>query len=630
MQRPRISRRSILATTGAAATAAAIPGTAWAGAPRPGDPRPHGRPNILWLVSEDNNPYVGAYGDRLARTPTIDGLARDGVRYRNAFSVAPVCAPSRFAIVTGVCPESVGPAENMRADSTLPGFMKGFPEYLRQAGYYCTNNSKTDYNTTIDMAATWDASSGTAHWRDRPDGAPFFAVFNYLTTHESQLFNAPTGATDPAAVRVPAFLPDTPNVRNDRAHQYDRMAQMDAQLAARLAELDADGLTEDTIVFYYGDNGGVMPWSKRHAKDNGLRVPLVVRFPRKWAHLAPARAGSVLDAPVTLMDLGPTVLALAGVPVPDYVDGQVLAGLRRSRPAAYAFGGRTRMDERYDFVRTVSDGRLRYIRNYAPHRPYGQVNAYAWQLRSYQDWEQAHLDGTLDEVQERFWRERPAEELYDTHADPDGLHNLAGSPRHRADLNRLRRALDEHIFEVNDNGFIPEGSPVEGYANSRVPGAYPLRQVKALADKAIERKAANARHFLKELGADNYILRYWAAQGLLMLASRDCAAHRREIERRWDTEQSPHVKVVLSEILVKLGSQRPAVTWLTDTLDNHENARVRLQAVNALTYVGAAALPALPALDRAVAGSDQFLRNCGRYLGLVLRGEYTPQTRLFI
>ncbi|PZG01469.1 hypothetical protein C1I99_07040 [Micromonospora deserti] len=249
--------------------------------PQPGGPGPQGRPNILWLVSEDNNPYVGAHGDRLTQTPTIDTLARDGVRYRNAFSVAPVCAPSRFALITGVCPERVGPAENMRASSTLPQFMKGFPEYLRQAGYYCTNNSKTDYNTTIDMAATWDASSGSAHWRNRPEGAPFFAVFNYLTTHESSMFTAPAGPTDPASVRVPAFLPDTPNVRNDRAHQYDRMAQMDAQLAARLAELDADGLAEDTIVFYHGDNGGVMPWSKRHAKDNGLRVPLIVRFPRK-------------------------------------------------------------------------------------------------------------------------------------------------------------------------------------------------------------------------------------------------------------------------------------------------------------------------------------------------------------
>jgi arylsulfatase A-like enzyme len=629
MQRSRISRRRLLASTGAVAAAAAIPGPAYAAGP--GGPKPGARPNILWLVSEDNNPYVGAYGDRLARTPTIDGLARDGVRYRNAFSVAPVCAPSRFALITGVCPESVGPAENMRADSTLPEFVKGFPEYLRQAGYYCTNNNKTDYNTTVDMAATWDVSSGSAHWRNRPAGVPFFAVFNYMTTHESSLFNVPAGSTDPAAVGVPAFLPDTPNIRNDRAHQYDRMAQMDAQLADRLAELDADGLTEDTIVFYYGDNGGVLPWSKRHAKDNGLRVPLIVRFPRKWAHLAPARAGSVVDGPVTLMDLGPTTLSLAGLDVPDYANGRALAGSRRPRrPAGYAFGGRARMDERYDLVRTVSDGRLRYIRNYAPHRPYGQVNAFAWQLKSYQDWEQAHLDGTLDETQERFWRDRPAEELYDTHADPDGLNDLAGNPRYRADLNRLRRALDEHILAVNDNGFIPEGSPVEGYENSRVPGAYPLRQIKALADKAIERKGTYARLFLKELGADNYILRYWAAQGLLMLHHRDCAEHRWEIERRWDTEPSPHVKIVLSEILVKLGSSRPAVTWLIDALDNHENIRVRLQAVNALTYVGDAAMPALPALDRAVAGSDQYLRNCGRYLGLVLRGTYTPQSQLFI
>ncbi|GAA1018773.1 hypothetical protein Aple_026160 [Acrocarpospora pleiomorpha] len=623
MEPQRLSRRSLLATTGAAVTAAAMPGLARAEGSSPG------RPNILWLVSEDNNPYIGAYGDSLAQTPTIDALARDGVRYRNAFSTTPVCAPSRFAIITGVCPERISPAENMRASSTLPGFMRGFPEYLRQAGYYCANNSKTDYNTTIDMAATWDQSSGSAHWRNRPSGAPFFAVFNYMTTHESQLFAATDGPTDPDAVRVPAYLPDTPGIRRDRAHQYDRMAAMDAQLAARLAELDADGLTEDTIVFYYGDNGGVLPWSKRHARDDGLRVPLIIRFPRKWAHLAPARPGSVLDAPVTLMDLGPTVLALTGLSVPDHVDGQVLAGSRRGRPRTYAFGGRARMDERYDLVRTVSDGRFRYIRNYVPQRPYGQVNAYAWQLKSYQDWHRAHLAGTLDEVQERFWRERPAEELYDTHTDRDGLRNLVDDPRHRGHLNRLRRALDDHMIEVNDNGFIPEGSPAEGYENSRVPGAYPLRRVKNLADRAITRDPGNARHFVRELAGDNEIMRFWAAQGLLMLGA-GCGTYRQQIEQCWDTEQSPHVKVVLSELLSKLGSDRPAVTWLTDTLDNHQNIRVRLQAVNALTYLGAAALPALPALDRAVAGSDQFLRNCGRYLGLVLRGEYTPETQLFI
>ncbi|TDC50360.1 sulfatase [Jiangella ureilytica] len=620
-----VSRRDLLAAAGAVAATFAV-----AAAPAHAATPSRARPNILWLVSEDNNPYVGAYGDPLARTPTIDALARDGVLYRNAFSTAPVCAPSRFSIITGLHAEAAGPAHHMRAEGELPAYVRGFPEYLRQAGYYCTNNDKTDYNTVVDLAATWDASGRTAHWRDRPADTPFFAVFNFQTTHESQLFGAPDGVTDPAQVRVPPYLPDTPNVRADRAHQYDLMAAMDAQLAARLAELDADGLAEDTIVFYYGDNGGVLPWSKRHAVDDGLRVPLVLRFPRRWAHLAPARPGSAIDDPVTLMDLGPTVLSLARVPVPGHVHGQVLAGRQRTEPRRYAFGMRGRMDERYDMVRTVSDGRLRYIRTYAPHRPYGQVNAYAWQLKSYQDWEQAHLNGTLDDVQDRFWRERPAEEFYDTHADPDHLHNLVGDPHHRARLEEFRRVLAEHMMEVNDNGFIPEGSALEGYDDAREPGAYPLRRIMALAARAIAREAAHAPLFLRELGDTNEVIRYWAASGLLIFGHGGAIDHLAALEERWDLEPSPHVKVVLSELLVKLGSHRPAVSWLAATLDTHENARVRLQAANALTYIGDAALPALPALDRAAAGSDRYLRNCGRYLGLVLRGEYTPQTPLFV
>jgi arylsulfatase A-like enzyme len=625
-ERP-VSRR--LVTTAAAATAL-FPPTAWPEAwARARSRRADARPNVLWLVSEDNNPFIGAYGDPIARTPTIDGLARAGVTYRNAYAASPVCAPSRYSIVTGVDPEPNGPAEHMRALARLPPSVRGFPEFLRAAGYYCTNNVKTDYNATIDLATTWDDNSSTAHWRGRPAGAPFFAVFTYFTTHESALFNAPAGATDTAVVRVPAYLPDTPNIRGDRARYYDLMAALDTQLAVRLAELDADGLTEDTIVFYCGDNGGVLPWSKRHATEDGLRVPLIVRFPRRWGRLAPAAPGTVLDRPVTLTDLGPTVLSLAGVDVPGYVDGQVLAGPHRRGARRYAFGGRGRMDERYDLVRTVTDGRLRYIRNYMPHRPYGQVYAFAWQQKGYQDWQQAHLNGDLGEVQDRFWRPRPAEELYDTKADPDHVRNLAGHPRYRWHLNRLRRALDHHVVAAGDNGFIPEGSAAEGYENSRRPGAYPLRRVKALADRAITRNPRNAGHFVASLADANEVVRYWAALGLLMLRSSGAAIDREPVERRWDGEASPHVKVVLSELLVGLGSGRPAIAWLIDVLDTHANPRVRLQALNALTYVGPAAAPALPALDRAIAGPDEYLRGGARYLSLVLRGQFTPQTPLY-
>lgn len=608
------SRRQVLATGAGGLLAAGRPGRTHAEERR--------GPNILWLVSEDNNPFIGAYGDPLARTPTLDRLALEGVRYENAFSSAPVCAPARFAILTGMPPESCGPAENMRASGNIPAFLRGFPEYLRQAGYFCTNSNKTDYNAPFDPARVWDLSGPFAHWRRRPAGRPFLSVFNTMTTHESSFLVAGAGQTRPEDVRVPVYLPDTPRVRTDRARYYDLMAKMDAEIAARLDQLEDDGLAEDTIVFYYSDNGGVLPRSKRYCYDEGLRTALIVRFPAKWAHLAPAPPGSVVTAPVTSLDLAPTVLSLAGLQPPTHMRGTSLTS--HNRPA-YAFGARNRMDERYDLVRTVRDTRYRYIRNYAPHRPWGQHLAYTWQQKGYQDWEQAHLDDTLTDVQDRFWQAKPAEELYDLHADPDEVHDLADDPAHRTVLDRLRAALDAHLLDVNDNGFIPEGSPLEGYDQSRVPGAYPLRRVLEVAATAIQRDPDQLPRLTRDLDDGNEVIRYWAASGLLMLG--DKAAHATAVlTERLEAEPSPHVRIVVAETLASLGHTEPAVPFLTDTLDHHPNARVRLQALNALTYIGDAAKPALPAITRAATSTDEYLRNAARYLWLVLNNAYHPGT----
>jgi arylsulfatase A-like enzyme len=615
-----VDRRSFLA--GGAATVAAM-STITARAEAAGGERP----NFLWFLSEDCNPFIGAYGDPHARTPTLDRLAAEGVRYDTVYSAAPVCAPSRFTLLTGKYAESCGPAHNMRAIAKMPAWIRGFPEYLRAAGYYCTNNSKTDYNATIDMAATWNASSGSAHWRGRPAGAPFFAMFSNQSTHESRLFPTTPVTTDPAAMRIPPYLVDTPRTREDRAREYDNMARMDGEFATRLAELEADGLADDTIVFFFGDNGGVLPRSKRFANDDGLRVPLIVRFPPKFRHLAPGRPGSVVRDPVSCVDFPPTLLSLAGVRVPDHMDGEVFLG-RRARPRRVIFGQRSRMDERYDLQRAVRDERYLYIRNYMPHRPYGQNMGYMWQQRGYQDWEQAHLDGDVTPLQEAFWDEKAAEELYDLERDPDQIENLAGSKRHHDELRRLRRALDEHLLETNDNGFIPEGSPLEGHDESRAPGAYPIRRVLRVAETAIERDPDNLDALVRDLADDNEVVRYWAAQGLLMLgdAAQPAVA---ELSARLAGDPSPQVRIVCAETLARLGHTGRPVKFLMDTLDTHENIRVRLLAANAITYVGVAALPYMPVIERAANSTDEYLRNAGRYLRFVLTGTYTPASPVF-
>jgi arylsulfatase A-like enzyme len=616
MDEQGIDRRGFLA--GGAGGLAALAGVAPAARASSAE-----RPNVLWLVSEDNNPYIGAYGDALARTPAIDGLARDGVRFENSFSEAPVCAPSRFSIITGMHAESCGPAHHMRAQGRLPaGVTAGFPALLRGAGYYCTNNAKTDYNAPIDMAATWDESSGRAHWRNRPAGAPFFAVFNTNTTHESSMFGYEPGATRPEDMRIPAYLPDTPTQRADRAHYYDQIAKMDAEIAARLKEIDDAGLAEDTIVFYYSDNGGVLPRSKRFCFDSGLRTALVVRFPAKWRHLAPAAPGSTVESPVTGIDLGPTVLSLAGIEAPDRMHGIAFAGSARRR-RRYGFGQRSRMDESYDLVRTVRDERYRYVRNYLPHLPYGQHVTYMFNQASYREWEQRWIDGDLTEVQSRFWRGKPAEELYDLRDDPDEAHNLATEHGHRDVLARLRRALDDHIVATNDNGFIPEGSPLEGHDQSRRPGAYPLRRVMRLAELAGERDPDNLEQLVHDIDDDNEVVRYWAVLGCAMLG--ELAAPARDaLERRLERDASVQVRIAAAEALARMYVTEGSVAFLARTLDSHPNVRVRLQAIKALTNIGRLAKPALPAIRRAAADPDEYVGNSGRYLERVLTGTYVP------
>ena len=611
-----IPRRAAL---GAMAGIAAAPALS---APRTGE-----RPNILWIVSEDNNPYVGAYGDRLAHTPTIDALARKGLLFRNVYSNAPVCAPSRFGILTGVYPESCAPANHMRAVAKLPREFRTYPELMRQAGYFCTNNSKTDYNCDVDPTAVWDVQGAQGHWRARPGGKPFMAVFNYETTHESRIFRAIPGRVTPDAISPPPYLPDTAGVRRDFASYYNLMEKMDAQLAARLAELEADGLAGDTIVFHYSDNGGVLPRSKRYCYDEGHRCEMVVYVPPKWRHLMPAAPGSAITTPVSFIDLAPTVLALAGAAQPAQMRGTPFLG-PRATPQRHAFGMRNRMDERYDMIRTVTDGRWRYIRNYMPHRPWGQHQAFAWLAKGYQDWEAAHRAGTLNAVQDRFFQRKPFEELYDLSADPHQVRDLAADPGAAATLAALRRALDAHMVAIHDNGFIPEGLAGEGYAESRNTAVYPLAEVMALAATAARGDADGLPALTQALGAGNPVLRYWATTGLLIRGSA-AAASVPALQQVLRTDAVPHVRVVAAEALAGLGDPAEPVRVLAALVDRPPSWQVQLQALNALTFIGAPAKTVLPVVQRAGESEQEYVRSAGRYLTAVLDGTYTPATPIF-
>ena len=436
------------------------------------------RPNILWVSFEDTNPFYGCYGDPVARTPNVDRLAGGGCRWPNAFSTAGVCAPARSAVITGMYPTSIG-TMHMRTAHTnpatpemptpysavVPHYVKCFTEYLRAAGYYCTNNVKTDYQFDPPLTA-WDELSNEAHWRNRPDpDQPFFAVFNPTRTHESGMWpeKCPEVTFDPEAIELPPYFPDTPKVRQAMARMYTNIEYCDGVLGQLLDQLEEDGLDDDTIVFHWSDHGP-LPRGKRWPYDAGIGVPMIVRWPGELEE------GCVDERLVSTVDLGSTVLSLAGVEIPYHVQGQAFLGEQEAEPREYVFAARDRYDESYDMIRAARDKRFKYIRHYRPDLPYLLWIPYRNRHPILQEMWRLHMAGELEGPQELMFEPRPVEELYDTQRDPWEIGNLADDPAYAPELERLREALDDWRDEVGDMGEIPEAEMVrQWYPNGQQP-----------------------------------------------------------------------------------------------------------------------------------------------------------------
>jgi uncharacterized sulfatase len=572
-----------------------------------GPARAADRPNILWLTSEDHGPQMGCYGDKYATTPHVDALAARGMIYTHAWSNAPVCAPARTTLISGMYATSTG-SEHMRSLVPYPSGLKMFPQLLREAGYYCTNNAKEDYNLAK-PGQVWDASSRSAHWKNRRPGQPFFAVFNSEKSHESQIRARPhTLAHDPAQVRVPAYLPDTPEVRHDWAQYHDGVTAADADAGARLKELEQAGLADDTIVFYFGDHGSGMPRSKRWPYNSGLHVPLIVAIPEKWRHLAPDgyTPGGRSDRLVSFVDFGPTVLSLAGVQPPAWMQGVAFLGAFAGTPRSFAFGFRGRMDERTDLVRTATDGRFVYVRNYMPHLIYGQHIDYMFQTPTTRVWKALHDAGKLTPAQDAFWNPKPPEELYDLENDPDEVHNLARSPAHQAVKARLREAQRDLARTTRDVGFLPEGerfrrargaSPYDlGHDDPR----YPFDRIVATAEAASMVGVDALPDLIKALDDTDAAVRYWGALGILMRGRDGFDAAEREIHQALG-DRSPDVRVVAAQALGQFGTaddRARALAVLVELSDRSRNdVFISLAALNALDALGTKAEPVLDALQ---------------------------------
>jgi uncharacterized sulfatase len=601
------------------ALVAGLPGTGPAAAAE-------GRPNILWITCEDISPDLGCYGVPGAITPNLDGLARQGVRYSHAFTVAGVCAPSRSCLITGMYPSTLG-SQHMRCQTNLPAFVKCFPAYLRAAGYYCSNNAKQDYNFAT-PPGSWDESSRTAHWRKRRPGQPFFSVFNLLVSHESQIrtpepvFRKRTARLsaaerhDPGRVRVPPWHPDTPVVRRDWARYHDLITAMDKQAGDLLRQLAEDGLADDTIVFFFSDHGAGLPRAKRWLYDAGLRVPLLIRFPKRFAHLAPAKPGSVSDRLVSFVDFAPTILSLAGVKAPEHMQGGAFLGKAAGKPREVIFGIRDRMDERPDFSRCVRDRRYKYIRNYLPQRPWAQVIEYMEEMPTMQEWRRLAAAGKLSGPAGLFLRpSKPFEELYDTEADPHEVRNLAGLKEHREVLERLRRLHLAWLKETRDLSFLPEAElrrrsrGSTPYEMGKDDKKYPQERIlaAALACQAAGDVVPKLRELLRD---EDSAVRWWAATGLGVRGAKAPAAV--EALRRALADPSAVVRVAAADGLRRLGRAEEALPVLTKALRD-EDEWVRHAAVVALDEMGPAARPALAALRTATKDGNGFVVRVARH-----------------
>jgi len=589
-------------------------------------------PNVLWISAEDLSAgTLGCYGGA-AHTPRLDRLAADGLRFDAAFAAAPVCAPSRSAIITGLMPTTLGSLP-MRCRATPPPQVTGFPRRLRAAGYYCTNNAKTDYNLAPSFDAGWHESNGKAHWRNRPQAdQPFFAVFNLNVTHESGLFgdrpervrrDLPAEARrEPADVAVPPYYPDTPAIRRALAQRLELAAALDVAAGEILAELEADGLADDTIVFFWGDHGEGIPHGKRSLTEHGLRVPLLVHVPARLRGAArlpdggePAGATAAL---VSLVDLGPTVLDLAGVARPPWLEGRPFLG-RNATSRKVVIAARDRMDAPPGFGRSARDARSRYVRNFLPWLDGDDLPDYAAGVAITGELRAARQAGTLPPGAGWFSRTtRPADELYDVIADPHELHDLAADPGRRGDLERLREAVRSWMRETFDTGILPE--PIlraeAQRAGSEWAIFHPLdaagtadarRRYDAILDTAwAVADGRDAPFFTAGLTSGDAAVRWWAVAGSGWAARRASADPAPALAPLLG-DIDPAVRIAAAQWLLRCGTAtaadaaRAALTAEIESVDPD----VRVAALVAIDDLGEAARPLWGAAAALDLGKDE-------------------------
>ena len=564
------------------------------------------RPNILWVTIEDSSPqFFGCYGNPDARTPVIDKLAEEGVRFTNAFSTGTVCSPSRSTIITGVRTYKMGTG-NHRSNYAIPEYIHGFPYYMKKQGYYVTNNSKTDYNVAHARQFTdeaWHESSNKAGWWNRAPGQPFFAVFNYNESHQSRTMTNPYDwylknvlTLLPEEDRIgedefemPPFYLDSPEMRKQFARVYNSIKLTDVRIGELLDRLDRDNLRDSTIIFFYADHGEGMPRGKTNGINYGYRVPFVVWFPEMYKHLSPWGTGGVVtDELIDFEDLAPTLISLSGGKIPGQMEGRILMGEKRSEKADHLLLSSDRSDNGIDMVRTITDGKYIYSRNFMPFMPEARYIRYMEIGEIKQQMRNDYAKGQLDSLQKSLFEDRPAEFLFDIENDLWETRNLKDNPDYVQVLEKMRAQLEEEIFKSRDVMFLPEYEIAEisktgnAYEFRMDSERYPLREIYDAASFSGLRNKDVTEKQVALLSSTNKIVRYWAAMGLRSQPTEFLIPFRNEIESAFD-DSYPPVKIILSAIAWEAFASETAKTNLISSCAD-ENAHLSLMTINFLLY----------------------------------------------
>lgn len=556
------------------------------------------KPNIVWITIEDTSPdFIGCYGNTQAKTPNIDALAAEGIRFTNAFSTNVVCSPSRHTIITGVRTAQDG-CGNHRSSLKIPSYIKGFASYIKNAGYFTSNNQKTDYN--IDNSKSfiqqnWTMQGGKADFTKRENKTqPFFSVFNFNESHQSRTVGnskewyekeilsrmKPDEIIKPEELEVPPFYVQNDNNRKNIARLYNCLQVTDKEVGRIIQMIKDDGQWDNTIVFFFSDHGQGMPRFKTNSSRLGSQVPFIIRLPEKYKYLMQQKPGSTFDELVTFEDLAPTIIKLTTAEQkPVYMTGRVFLGSKKETTDNVYWCTRDNTDEVIDMGRTVVKGDYVYTRIYYPHLAVLQHQAYYERSPMLKEMRSDFATNAMDSLQASIFSPRSAEYLFNRKTDRWETKNLAADKQYAGLLTEMRKLNQQRIIKYGDVGFLTETVLAQIDEKDTVL-LWKNKNYNAAKYLAVAEMVGMGKQFLpKQMGLlkdKDSLIRYWALIGLRNQQTKDL--NKTLLEKIFTSERSDFLKVEMAELLYHHFKKEQYLHWLAEVIATNDNAYIVRQA----------------------------------------------------